>query len=295
MRLGVHLPTWHGNTVTASDVLDWARLIDDAGFQAIAVHDKPNHDTWDPLATLAAVAAVTSNVRLVTAALLLPLRDEALVAKQAAVIDQVSGGRLDLGVAVGARADDFELFGRPLAGRGRRFERQLERLLELWAAALETRETGAAMGPAPAQHPHPRLLVGGYADAAIERAVRLGDGYIFGAPGVAKIEARIPAIRAAARSAGIDVFPVEALAYVLPSESADDVADGERMFVRYYGPLQTPFRDRVHVGTPDQVVEVLRRYEAAGVDVLHLVPVSRSISMLETVAAKLLPAFPSEP
>lgn len=291
MKLGIGLPTWHGNLVRASDVLDWARLADDAGFDSLAVHDKPAHDTWEPLAALAVVAPVTRRVRLLTGALILPLRDEALVAKQAAVIDQVSGGRLDLGLSVGIRADDFELMGRELRGRGARFERQLARLVELWAAARMTRDTGAAAGPAPAQDPHPPLWVGGYVDAAIARAVRYGHGYLFGAPPVEMMAGRIPVIREAAQAAGRAGFPIAGLAYVLPTEDRTELAEGQRLLERYYGPLGKPFTERVMTGSPSAVIEAIGRYESAGLDVLHLLPVSTSVGVVERLAADVLPAF----
>ncbi len=291
MKLGIGLPTWQGNGVTATDVLDWARAAEDAGFEALAVHDKPNHDTWEPLTALATVAPVTSRVRLVTGALLLPTRDEALVAKQAAVIDQVSGGRLDLGVAVGGRADDFELLGRSMSGRGRTFERQVERLISLWRGAVENADTGTASGPAPAQRPHPRLWIGGYQPAAIERAVRLGDGYLFGAPGAAMMSERVPRIREAAAAAGQTDFPIAGLAYVLPSEDPGELAEGEALLGRYYVPLHKPFPDLVHTGSGEQVVEAIKRYEAAGLDLLHVIPVMRSVEAVERLARDVLPAF----
>lgn len=291
MKLGIGLPTWMGNLIGAGDVLDWARTAEQAGFQAVAVHDKPNHDTWEPLAALTAVAPVTSRVRLVTAALLLPTRDEVLVAKQAAVLDQVSEGRLELGVALGGRAEDYELFGRPFANRGRTFERQVDRLHELWQSSVERAEPGTASGPAPVQRPHPPLLIGGYKPSAIERAVRTGDGYIFGAPGAAMMAARIPLIREAARVAGREAFPISGLAYVLPSDDPTELAEGEALLGRYYVPLHKPFRELVHSGPADRVVEAVRGYEAAGVDVLHLIPVSRSISAIERLARDVLPAF----
>jgi alkanesulfonate monooxygenase SsuD/methylene tetrahydromethanopterin reductase-like flavin-dependent oxidoreductase (luciferase family) len=243
------------------------------------------------LAVLAAVAAVTHRVRLVTAALLLPTRDEAVVAKQAAVIDQISDGRLDLGVAVGARPEDFELVGRPMSGRGRTFERQVVRLLELWTAANETRESGAAAGPGSIQQPHPALWIGGYTDAAIERAVRYGDGYLFGAPGLATMAGRVPLIRAAASTAGRSHLPIGGLAYVLPSRGPDDLAEGERLLVRYYGPLTKPFTERVHTGSPEEIGDAIRAYEQAGLDVLHLIPVSRDVATVERLATGVLPAF----
>src|SRR6266508_1751651 len=89
---------------------------DQAGFHGVAVHDRPNHDAWDPLATLAAAATVTERVRLATTAVLLPAYDETLLARQAAVVDRVSGGRLDLAVALG----DGDQPGAASAGLGTR-------------------------------------------------------------------------------------------------------------------------------------------------------------------------------
>ena len=93
--------------------------------------DKPNYDSWDPLTTLAGVAGVTSRARLATTILQLPPRNEVLVAKHAAVVDQLSGGHLVLGVAQGGREDDYEVLGAPFSGRSARFERQVSRIREM--------------------------------------------------------------------------------------------------------------------------------------------------------------------
>jgi hypothetical protein len=127
MKLGVGLPGYLGGAVEPATVIEWARRADAAGFHGVAVHDRPNHDAWDPLATLAAAAAVTERVRLAITVVLLPAYDEAVLARQAAVVDRVSGGRLDLGVGLGARADDYQALGRRFGGRGRRLSEQLRR------------------------------------------------------------------------------------------------------------------------------------------------------------------------
>jgi alkanesulfonate monooxygenase SsuD/methylene tetrahydromethanopterin reductase-like flavin-dependent oxidoreductase (luciferase family) len=285
MRLGIGLPTYLGNVIDSRTVLDWARRAEKASFAAVAVHDRPHADTWDPLATLAAVAAVTERVRLATASIILPTRDEALLVKQAAVVDRISGGRLDLGVGVGARANDFELFGRPFAGRGREFERQLARIDELWAGAVASEKSGTQLGPAPIQRPRPPLWVGGYAPAAIDRAVRYGDGYIFGAAGVAGMAAKIPVIREAAAKAGRSDFPIAGLAYVLLSTDAGEIADAELLLTRYYQHLHKPFNDLVAVGDERAIQATLAAYREAGVDRLYLIPVSRSADQIERIAA----------
>ncbi len=284
MRLGIGLPTHLGNGIEPLAVLDWARRAEAAGFEAVGVHDRPHSDTWEPVATLAAVAAVTERVRLATTVVLLPTRDEALLVKQAAVVDAVSNGRLDLGVGVGARPNDFELFGRRFAGRGREYERQLERIDALWREAVETAVAGSSLGPASVQRPHPRLWVGGYAAAATERAIRFGDGYIFGAAGIDAMTRKTPEIRSAAAAAGRLDFPVAGLAYVLSSTDAAEIDEAERLLTRYYGSLHKPFRDLVAVGDDARIAATIDAYRAAGLDILYLIPVARSADQIERIA-----------
>jgi len=289
MKLGVGLPGYLGGAVEPAIVIEWARRADQAGFHGVAVHDRPNHDAWDPLATLAAAAAVTERVRLATIVVLLPAYDETLLARQAAVVDRVSGGRLDLGVGLGARAEDYQALGRPFGGRGRRLSEQLRRLHALWAAAVDQEATGGTPGPAPLQRPHPPLWVGGYADAAVRRAVTLGDGYLFGAAGVEAIAAKLPAIRRAAEDAGRERFPVGALAYVALSTDPEELAEGERLLTHYYGSLRKPFHLMVHTGDAAGVGEALDAYRATGLDVLYLFPVIPTVAQLDRWAEDLLP------
>jgi alkanesulfonate monooxygenase SsuD/methylene tetrahydromethanopterin reductase-like flavin-dependent oxidoreductase (luciferase family) len=115
MRVGVWMPNAMPFGLERSFFLDWVRLADDAGFDTLSTVDRPNYDLWDPLASLAAAAAVTEQIRLATTTLPLPNRNEVLVAKQAAVIDRLSGGRLTLGVSLGSRPDDYQVFGATLS------------------------------------------------------------------------------------------------------------------------------------------------------------------------------------
>jgi alkanesulfonate monooxygenase SsuD/methylene tetrahydromethanopterin reductase-like flavin-dependent oxidoreductase (luciferase family) len=157
LKVGIGLPNTMANEVDRRLMLAWARLAEDAGFHVLGTIDKPNYDSWDPLATLAGVAAATERIRLATTILQLPPRNEVLVAKQAAVIDQLSGGRLDLGLGQGGREDDFEVLGADFRGRGERFERQVGRIREIWRKARDSDSEHGVLGPAPVQEPAPPL------------------------------------------------------------------------------------------------------------------------------------------
>lgn len=288
MKLGIGLPGYLGTAVERGLVLDWARGADAAGFHAVSAHDKPAHDTWDPLITLAAAAVVTTRVRLVTTALILPARDEGLVAKQAMLIDSLSNGRLELGVAPGARADDYEALGHEFAGRGRRFERQLIHLDEIFRAAIERGEEGGTLGPPPVQRPRPPIRVGGYADAALRRATTLGDGYIFGVAGLETMRQRIPVIREAYRAAGRPDLPIGGLAYVCATADPERLARGEQLLKHYYGTLRKPFLELVHHGDEAELRQTIEQYRDAGLDTLYLFPVLPELDQLD-VLARLLP------
>jgi len=127
MKLGIGLPESLPYGLSRTLLLDWARLADLAGFHTIAVRDRPCYDMWDPLLTLAAVAAVTERARLATTVLQLPIRNAIMVAKQAAVIDQLSDGRFDLGIGLGSRQDDYAVYGATMEHRITRYRDQVGR------------------------------------------------------------------------------------------------------------------------------------------------------------------------
>ena len=171
MRIGVGLPSTIPGA-PASLTLDWARRADAGPFSTLATLDRLVYDSLDSLTTLAAVAAITTRVRIATNILVSPLYAPAALAKAAASLDALSGGRFTLGIAVGARKEDYDAAGVSYASRGRRLVEQLDSLRDLWEEARHGPRTERPAGP--------QLLLGGTSDQAFARVARYADGYAHG-------------------------------------------------------------------------------------------------------------------
>jgi probable F420-dependent oxidoreductase len=141
----------------------------------------------EPLVLYGYLAAVAPRLELVTGILILPQRETALVAKQAAEVDVLTGGKLRLGVAIGWNAVEYEALGADFDDRGRRIEEQIEVLRLLWTERVVSFEgryhriTAAGLNPLPVQRPIP-VWLGGSSERAYRRAARLGDGMYLGSP-----------------------------------------------------------------------------------------------------------------
>ncbi len=163
----------------------------------------------EPLTFMAFVAACTQRVELVSSILILPMRQTPLVAKQAAEVDGLSGGRLRLGIGLGSVPVEFEFMGQDYHVRGRRVEEQIALLRELWTKPVVTfagrwdRVVEAGINPLPLQRPIPIWMGGGNAEAALERIARLADGWILSGR-LEGAQATLDRFRGLVRAAGRD-------------------------------------------------------------------------------------------
>lgn len=152
------------------------------------------HMFHEPFVTYAYMAAITERIDFVTGILILPQRQTALVAKQAAQLDRLSGGRLRLGIGVGWNAVEYEALGEDFSKRGQRSEEQVQVLKELWTKPLVTFEgkfhtiQDAGLNPMPVQQPIP-IWFGGGADAVLRRMARYGDGWMPNSTTMEKLQA----------------------------------------------------------------------------------------------------------
>ena len=199
MKIGVVFPqTEIGQDPTV--IRDYAQAVESMGYTHMLAFDSvvgANPDRpggWDsqftyrhafhePFVLFGFCAAVTRRIELVTGIIILPQRQTALVAKQAAEVDVLSGGRLRLGIGVGWNTVEFEALGENFGNRGRRVEEQLEVMRLLWTREQVTyagrwhRVPDAGINPLPVQRPIP-IWMGGDSEVVIRRAARLADGWI---------------------------------------------------------------------------------------------------------------------
>jgi alkanesulfonate monooxygenase SsuD/methylene tetrahydromethanopterin reductase-like flavin-dependent oxidoreductase (luciferase family) len=178
LKIGIGLPATIPGT-EGKRILDWAKKADSGPFSSLGILDRLVYPNYEALITLAAAAGVTQRIRLMTTVLLAPLRNPVLFAKQAASLDALSGGRLTLGLGIGAREDDYLAASVPFKRRGKLFDEELETIRKIWSGQPLGDNIGP-IGPIPTQPGGPEILIGGYSPAAIQRVGHWGNGFIAG-------------------------------------------------------------------------------------------------------------------
>ena len=275
MEIGVGLPSTLPG-VDGAMVLEWARRADAGPFGSLGVLDRIVYDSYDPLIALAGAASVTRRVRLATTIVIAPLYNTARLAKMAASLDALAGGRLVLGLAVGAREDDYAAAGVDYAGRGQHFAAQLAALRALWE--------DPACRPSTARPGGPPLLIGGQSDVGFARVARYADGYVHGGGPPRAFARAADKARAAWRDAGRPGLPqLWGQGYFAFGE---DAAAGARYLRDYYA-FTGPFAEKIAAGlltTPQAVAQFARGYAEAGCDELVLFPTTPDFAQLDQLA-----------
>jgi alkanesulfonate monooxygenase SsuD/methylene tetrahydromethanopterin reductase-like flavin-dependent oxidoreductase (luciferase family) len=284
MDIGIGLPSTIPG-IPGRLIMQWASAAEQAGFASLGTIDRVVYANMETVPVLAAAAAATERIGLTTAILIAPYRGNgALLAKQLATVDNISGGRLQLGIAVGGRADDFEATGSSFATRGRDFDAQLAEMREVW----EQQAHGFAVpiGPKPVRPGGPPMLLGGTADAAFRRMAEYGVGWISGGGGPAVFAGGADRARSAWRDAGRPGEPrLAALAYVSLGDDAEQHA--ERYLGEYYSFLGQ-YAAQIAASaltTPQKVADALEAFSEAGCDELILFPCNPDIAQV-TLTAK---------
>ena len=187
MRIAIGLPS-RVASASGDVMLEWIARAERGPFSSIVVTDRVVSQALEPLTVLALAAGATRRIRLMTSIVLAPTRETTLLAREAATLDALSGGRLTLGIGIGVRKNDYLATGFDFHRRGRRVEEQLPLLRRLWSGENLSGEVGA-IGPRSTRPNGPELLIGGYVPAIARRIAKWGDGYM--APGGGEPEALV--------------------------------------------------------------------------------------------------------
>lgn len=286
VKLGAFFPT-RDMPADRAAVRDWAQAAEGLGFDYVEVSDHvlgadraalPDfegpydiddafHETF---VTLAYIAGVTERVGLASGVLILPQRQTALVAKQAAQLDILCGGRLRLGIGVGWNTVEYEALGQDWRVRGRRQAEQIELMNRLWTERTVTFEGAfdrvrhAGLNPLPVQRPIP-IWFGGGADAVLRRAARYGQGWIpLGGPGEGTRK-RLDALRGHLREAGRDPasFGLEAWLRSGDGSAAEEWRPTADSWKALGATHITFYTSGQGIGGPDAQIAAMRRFREA--------------------------------
>ncbi|MDP9342704.1 MAG: LLM class flavin-dependent oxidoreductase [Actinomycetota bacterium] len=270
MKIGIGLPNTIPGT-PGSVLVEWARRAEARGFTTLATIDRVAYPSYESLVALAAAGAVTERVELFTNILLAPTRNTVLLAKEAASVDQISGGRLTLGLAVGNRPDDYEAAGQPFENRGHRFDEQLQTLQEAWSGKPVS-GSDKPIGPRPVRDEGIPIMIGGNFPGCFDRIVKWGVGWTAGGGPAEQAGPFAQQVREAWKAAGKEGQPrIVALSYF---GMGPDVETSKRTILDYYaylGGFEKDFAEYLPRGA-EAVRETVEKFEEAGIDELMFDP-----------------------
>lgn len=280
VKIGIGLPITTAGT-SGDLLLSWASRAEDAGFDSLTAIDRVVYPGFESLTALAAAAAVTSRIGLRTNVLLAPTRGAVMLAKQAASVDQISGGRFMLGLGVGRRQDDYDAVERAFSTRGRQLDQGLETMQLEWSG----NPTGGRAKPATLATVAPTgvpMFFGGAPEIAIPRILRHGIGWSVSVRGPAEVDEMAATVRSAWRDAGRDGEPyIVAMNYFALGESSS--VDYLLDYYGYQGERSRKIAEGAH-RTADQVAETVRGFTDIGVDEYTFVPTMADLAQIDLLA-----------
>ena len=290
----------------ARALVEYGVKMEQLGFDSLWVWDhillgvEPSFPIIESLTLLTAIAARTRTIKLGTGILVLPLRNPVVLAKQLSSMDQLSGGRLIMGMASGWYKREFDAVGVPYEKRGKIMDENLSILKRFWTEDMVKgdysfhRIPAGVMFPKPMQKPRPPILIGGYVDRVLQRAAVAGDGwltYFYRPESFAKSWAKI---RDFATEGGKD--PATLLnAAQLPIRIGKSRAEIESGMMEWlgkewdYASWSDSTKDSAILGTVDECVAQLKAHLAAGVQKIIFVPYKYEIEQIETIAREIVP------
>ena len=283
MKIGIGLPNPVPGT-PGENLIEWAVRAERHGFSGLATIDRVAYPNYDSLISLAAAAGATSRIELMTNILLAPVYPPVLLAKSSASLDQLSNGRLTLGLAAGGRPDDFAATGAAFETRGAAFDAELELLHQAWRGE-PVLGGGPSVCPAPVKDGRIPIMFGGTNDRTIRRIVQWGDGWTAGGGSPQMAAGFADRVRAAWSAAGRPGEPrLAALAYF---SLGADVEEESRAYLRDYYAFLGPYAEAIAesaLRTPEAIKAAVAAYSDLGFTEIYVDPTSSRVDQVDRLA-----------
>jgi alkanesulfonate monooxygenase SsuD/methylene tetrahydromethanopterin reductase-like flavin-dependent oxidoreductase (luciferase family) len=287
MRIGIGLPNPVPG-VAGTMLVEWARRAEERGFSTLATIDRIAYPSHDSLASLAAAAGATSRIGLMTNILLASVYQPVHLAKTAASIDQLSGGRLTLGLAAGGRPDDFAVTGMDFQERGRAFDNALDLMHRAWRGE---RIDGAdnPVCPIPTHDARVPVMIGGGGGRAMRRMTAWGAGWTVGGAPADRVAPMVTQVRTAWQAAGREGEPrLSALCYF---SLGDEVVEESRTYLHDYYAFIGPYADAIAdsaLRTPQAVKDAVTAFADLGFTDLIFDPTAARPHQIDRLADVVL-------
>jgi len=300
MRFAISIPQFYDDgEFDPSTFRNYCAAVEQLGFNSAWTQENvlSSSPQLSPLEAMTYAAACTERMRLGCVVFVSTLHLPAQLAKSLASLDQMSGGRIDVGVGTGGKHRPFAAFGMTQERYVARFTEGVQIMKALWTQPRVTFDgefyklTEAAMEPKPAQKPHPPLWFGANGEPALRRAVRLGDGFFgAGSTPTQRFAEQVPIVRAAMAEYGRDEFPIAKRVYI----AVDDNAGRARTRMndameRIYGRRVPDIEAAVVVGTPADCVAEVAKVAAAGAELILFTTMFDQDEQAVRLAAEVIP------
>lgn len=286
MTVGVALPQM-ARGLDRTSFMAWCRGVDEGPFSSISAGERITFHNLDGFTLCSAAAAVTERVRIFVNVVVLPWHAPALVAKELASLDVLSGGRVDVAVGVGGRSQDYEALGSAFSGRHRRLDDGVDEIRRLWNGGLAA--DGQPVGPEPVQVGGPPLLASAMGPKSLARAARWADGISgFTLLGDASETSRLfRSTQAAWAGAGRQDKPrlVTGSFVALGPDAATTLRTFATEYLQVFSPdFAASLAAAMTLHDPQRLIDVLDAVEAEGADEFIVVPATSDSGMLDLLA-----------
>ncbi|MBT3351917.1 MAG: TIGR03619 family F420-dependent LLM class oxidoreductase [Nitrospinaceae bacterium] len=290
----------------AQALIEYGVKMETLGFESLWVWDhillgvEPHFPIIESLSLLTAVAARTDKIKLGTGVLVLPLRNPLVLAKQLSSIDQISQGRLIVGMASGWYKREFDAVGVPFEKRGNIMDQNIEIMNRLWTEDMVRAEYGqynlrnSVMFPKPVQQPRPQILIGGYVDRVLKRAGQKGDGWLTYFYTPESFTASWEKVCRFAEEAGRDPASLESTNQlpIMVGGSRSEVEGPMNEWLNTewdYADWSDSTAQSAIMGTADECVEQIQVHIATGVNRLIFVPYKYEMEQVDILAKEIVP------